>query len=353
MTSITTNIPSRLKCSGVITFARLFQRKEVPVLISLIAPAYNEEGNIVPFARSVASAFKDLPGGGTCELVFVDDGSSDHTLSAMRSVFDDSYIKESSLIVRVVEFSRNFGKEAAIYAGLEHSSGDICVLIDTDMQQPPAIARQMVDILFDDKQRCFDCVAAYQEQRKRGQLRNWCSSTFYRVLGASSGMDVLADASDFRAFRANVRDALLGMTEYFRFSKGLFSWIGFKTKPFPYTPDDRLTGETTWSFWKLAKYAINGLMSFSTFPLRIATWLGAVASALAIIYMAIVISQRLLFGVDVPGYATIVSLVLLLGGLQLLVLGVMGEYLSRVYTQGKKRPIYIKRSCSSNRDGCH
>ena len=132
--------------------------------------------------------------------------------------------------MRVVEFSRNFGKEAAIYAGLEHSSGDICVLIDTDMQQPPAIARQMVDILLDDKQRCFDCVAAYQEQRKRGHLRNWCSSMFYRVLGASSGMDVLADASDFRAFRANVRDALLGMTEYFRFSKGLFSWIGFKDK---------------------------------------------------------------------------------------------------------------------------
>lgn len=312
MISISANIPSRLRCSGVIPFARSFQCKEVPVLVSLIAPAYNEEGNIMPFARSVASAFRDLAG--ACELVFVDDGSSDNTLSAMRSVFDDSHIKESGLIVRVVEFSRNFGKEAALYAGLEHSSGDICVLIDTDMQQPPAIARQMVDILLDDNQGRFDCVAAYQEQRKRGKLRNWCSSAFYRVLGASSGMDVLADASDFRAFRANVRNALLGMTEYFRFSKGLFSWIGFKTKPFPYVPNERLTGETTWSFWKLAKYAINGLMSFSTFPLRIATWLGAGASALAIIYMAIVISQRLLFGVDVPGYATIVSLVLLLGG---------------------------------------
>ena len=222
------------------------------------------------------------------------------------------------------------------------------MLIDTDMQQPPAIARQMVDILFEDDD--LDCVAAYQEHRKRGALRNWCSSTFYRLLGASSGMDVLADASDFRVFRKNVRDALLNMTEYYRFSKGLFSWIGFKTKPFAYVPEDRLSGETTWSFWKLAKYAVNGLMSFSTFPLRIATWLGTGASALAIIYMAVVVFQRLMFGVDVPGYATIVSLVLLLGGLQLLVLGVMGEYLARVYTQGKNRPIYIERSCRSNGD---
>ena len=318
------------------------------MLISLIAPAYNEEGNIAPFARSAVAAFSDLPEGWACELVFVDDGSRDRTLRAMHEVLEDASVAQSGLMVSVVEFSRNFGKEAALYAGLEHAEGDICVLIDTDMQQPPAIARQMVDILFEDDD--LDCVAAYQEHRKRGALRNWCSSTFYRLLGASSGMDVLADASDFRVFRKNVRDALLNMTEYYRFSKGLFSWIGFKTKPFAYVPEDRLSGETTWSFWKLAKYAVNGLMSFSTFPLRIATWFGTGASALAIIYMAVVVFQRLMFGVDVPGYATIVSLVLLLGGLQLLVLGVMGEYLARVYTQGKNRPIYIERSCRSNGD---
>lgn len=318
------------------------------MLISLIAPAYNEEGNIAPFARSVAAAFSNLPKGWACELVFVDDGSRDCTLRVMHEVLEDVFVTESGLRVSVVEFSRNFGKEAALYAGLEHAGGDICVLIDTDMQQPPAIARQMVEILFEDTS--VDCVAAYQEQRKRGKLRNWCSSTFYRLLGASSGMTVLADASDFRVFRKNVRDALLSMTEYYRFSKGLFSWIGFKTKPFPYVPEERLSGETTWSFWKLAKYAVNGLMSFTTFPLRIATWLGTGASVLAIVYMAVVIFQRLMFGVDVPGYATIVSLVLFLGGLQLLVLGVMGEYLARVYTQGKNRPIYIERSCRSNDD---
>lgn len=316
------------------------------MFVSLIAPAYNEEGNIVPFAESAAAAFSALPEGWACELIFVDDGSSDCTLSSMHAVLEDASIEKSGLAVSVVEFSRNFGKEAALYAGLEHAKGDICVLIDTDMQQPPAVARQMVDILLADE--ALDCVAAYQEQRKRGRLRNWCSSTFYRLLGASSGMDVLADASDFRVFRRNVRDALLGMTEYYRFSKGLFSWIGFKTKPFPYVPEDRLSGETTWSFWKLTKYAVNGLMSFTTFPLRIATWLGMGASALAIVYMAVVVLQRLIFGVDVPGYATIVALVLFLGGLQLLVLGVMGEYLARVYTQGKNRPIYIERSCQSN-----
>lgn len=316
------------------------------MLVSLIAPAYNEEGNIAAFARAAASAFGDLPEGWGCEVVFVDDGSRDGTLAAMHAVLDDGEIRAAGLAIKVVEFSRNFGKEAALYAGLEHAEGDISVLIDTDMQQPPAVARQMVEVLLANPN--VDCVAAYQEHRRRSKLRNWFSSFFYKLLGATSGMDVVADASDFRAFRSNMREALLGMPEYYRFSKGLFSWIGFKTLPFPYIPEDRLSGETSWSFWKLAKYAVGGLMSFSTSPLRIATWLGTGASALSIIYMVVVVAQRLMFGVEVPGYATIVSLVLLLGGLQLLVLGIMGEYLARVYTQGKNRPIYIRRSFKSS-----
>lgn len=316
------------------------------MLVSLIAPAYNEEGNIAAFARAAAEAFRNLPEGWSCEVVFVDDGSRDATLEAMHAAMRDEEVLSAGLSVKVVEFSRNFGKEAALFAGLEHAQGDITVLIDTDMQQPPAVARQMVEKLFADQS--IDCVAAYQEHRRRSRLRNWFSSFFYKLLGATSGMDVVADASDFRAFRRNMRDALLGMPEYYRFSKGLFSWIGFKTLPFPYVPEDRLSGETSWSFWKLAKYAVGGLMSFSTAPLRIATWLGAGASALSIIYMVVVVAQRLMFGVEVPGYATIVSLVLLLGGLQLLVLGIVGEYLARVYTQGKNRPIYIKRSFESS-----
>ena len=316
------------------------------MVVSLIAPAYNEECNIAAFARAAAEAFRDLPEGWSCEVVFVDDGSRDATLEAMHAAMRDEEVLSAGLSVKVVEFSRNFGKEAALYAGLEHAQGDITVLIDTDMQQPPAVARQMVEKLFADQS--IDCVAAYQEHRRRSRLRNWFSSFFYKLLGATSGMDVVADASDFRAFRRTMRDALLGMPEYYRFSKGLFSWIGFKTLPFPYVPEDRLSGETSWSFWKLAKYAVSGLMSFSTAPLRIATWLGTGASALSIIYMVVVVAQRLMFGVEVPGYATIVSLVLLLGGLQLLVLGIVGEYLARVYTQGKNRPIYIKRSFESS-----
>lgn len=316
------------------------------MLVSIIAPAYNEEGNIAAFARAAAEAFRDLPEGWSCEVVFVDDGSRDATLEAMHAAMHDEEVLSAGLSVKVVEFSRNFGKEAALYAGLEHAQGDITVLIDTDMQQPPAVARQMVEKLFADQS--IDCVAAYQEHRRRSRLRNWFSSFFYKLLGSTSGMDVVADASDFRAFRRNMRDALLGMPEYYRFSKGLFSWIGFKTLPFPYVPEDRLSGETSWSFWKLAKYAVSGLMSFSTAPLRIATWFGTGASALSIIYMVVVVAQRLMFGVEVPGYATIVSLVLLLGGLQLLVLGIVGEYLARVYTQGKNRPIYIRRSFESS-----
>ena len=298
----------------------------------------------MPFARSVAAAFSNLPKGWACELVFVDDGSRDCTLRVMHEVLEDVFVTESGLEVSVVEFSRNFGKEAALYAGLEHAGGDICVLIDTDMQQPPAIARQMVEILFEDTS--VDCVAAYQEQRKRGKLRNWCSSTFYRLLGASSGMTVLADASDFRVFRKNVRDALLSMTEYYRFSKGLFSWIGFKTKPFPYVPEERLSGETTWSFWKLARIA-NGLMLVLTFPLRIAVKRWSFGDS-DYLYSGCIF-QRLMFSVDVSQLRRHCFIGFVSGRLAA-ALGVMGRYLARVYTQGKNRPIYIERSCRSNDD---
>ena len=214
------------------------------MLVSLIAPANNEEGNVAPFYAAACEAFSNTPGIDGFEVVFIDDGSTDSTLSAMKAI---SPVEGGS--IKVLSFSRNFGKEAALYAGLEHASGDICVFIDTDMQQQPSVARDMVLRLLDDPE--IDCVAAYQPKRKNGSLRNFLSKRFYKLLGSSSGMDVLANASDFRAFRRNVADALLSMREYYRFSKGLFAWIGFRTEPYPYTPEDRLTGETSWSMQAL------------------------------------------------------------------------------------------------------
>jgi glycosyltransferase involved in cell wall biosynthesis len=305
------------------------------MLVTLIAPAYNEEGNIRALYDAVDRAFfheADL----SCELVIVDDGSSDGTFAAMQGL----PTPPAPHRLATVSFSRNFGKEAALYAGLQRAHGDIVVFIDSDLQQPPHIARQMVQALIDNPD--ADCVAAYQEQRERG-LRSKLSHQFYRLLGASSNLDVLADASDFRAFRRPVADALLSMSEYYRFTKGLFAWVGFKTLPFPYTPAERHAGTTKWSARGLLKYAANGLLSFSTAPMKIAMWIGGIASLAAFVYAIVVIVQRLAFGIDVPGYATIVCLVLLLGGIILLMQGIMGEYLARTYIEGKHRPIYLVR----------
>lgn len=306
--------------------------------VSLIVPAFNEEGNILPFVEAAKEAFE---GGYEYEIVFVDDGSSDGTLAEMKKAFTNSSIGNMPTI-KIVEFSRNFGKEAALYSGLKHATGEITVFIDSDLQQPPAIARDMVDTLLDSPD--IDCIAAYQENRKQGKIVNSLSSFFYKMLGSSSGMDVLSNASDFRAFKSNVKDALLSMTEYYRFSKGLFAWIGFKVLPYPYTPNERAHGESSWSFRGLVKYAISGLLSFTTLPLKLSIWLGLVTSFSAALYMLVVVVQRFAFGVEVPGYATIVSLILLVGGIQLLVLGIAGEYIARIYIEGKSRPVYIERS---------
>ncbi|MEF9841583.1 MAG: glycosyltransferase family 2 protein [Raoultibacter sp.] len=305
--------------------------------LSLIVPAYNEEGNIRPFFDAVQEAFSGLDK--RCELIFVDDGSADQTAEVMRSLLSR---QTDRLSIKVVIFSRNFGKEAALYAGLRHADADLVGFIDSDLQQLPETVVEMVHIL--DTHPEYDCVAAYQRDRNRSALIDWCSKAFYKLLGVSSGMTVITDASDFRVFRCTVAQALLSVDECYRFSKGIFSWIGFNTYAFAYTPSSRFEGTSTWSFRKLVRYAWNGLLSFTAFPLKIATYLGFLAFAASSIYLVVVLTQRIIWGVDVPGYATIVALILLLGGIQLLVLGIIGEYLARVYTQGKQRPLYIEKA---------
>lgn len=308
--------------------------------LSLIVSAFNEEGNIEAFYREsvrCAQLFNR-----TIEIVFVDDGSTDETFSKMDNAARLA-ANERRIRVKAISFSRNFGKESAMYAGLQNATGEYFCLIDADLQQPPETALQMLDLL--KKNPDYDCVAAYQESRRGGSsLVSWFSHTFYSVLSRSSGMPIISDASDFRVFKSDVGRALLSMKEYHRFSKGLFAWIGFRTLPFPYTPQERLSGTTTWSFKKLLRYAIDGLLSFTCFPLRIATYLGLFVSMAAFLYMMIVLFQRLIFGADIAGYATIVILILFIGGVQLLVLGIIGEYLARMYAEEKRRPIYIVRN---------
>ena len=300
--------------------------------LSLIVPCYNEEQNVEAFYARCQEVFPT----DQYEVVFVNDGSKDGTYKKLQK------LHEEHDNILVVNFSRNFGKESAIYAGLHYASGSYISIIDADLQQDPEIVRNMVNIL--EEKPDIDVVAAYQAQRHEGKLMSWCKDRFYKFINRLSEVDLRENASDFRTFRASVQKALLDMPDYFRFSKGLFSWVGFETEYIPYEAAERFAGTTKWSFTKLLKYAMEGIISFSTLPLQLATFFGAIVSAIAIIYGIVIIAQTLITGIDVPGYATTIVVVLFLGGVQLLVMGILGEYLAKTYIQGKHRPVYIAKN---------
>ncbi len=301
--------------------------------LSLVVPCYNEQDNVELFYDETVKAFRGA--GFEYEFIFVNDGSRDKTLEKLRKLYNEK--TESN--ITVVSFSRNFGKESAIYAGIKNSTGDYISLIDADLQQRPEVVLEMMNILENEYE--YDCVAAYQATRKEGSVITGFKSGFYKVINKLSEVELHADASDFRTFTRGVADAILDMGEYHRFSKGIFSWIGFNTKFIPYEVQERNAGETKWSFTKLVKYALEGITAFSTKPLKLATYVGMVASFAAIVYLVVVIIQRLFFNVAVSGYATIVALILLLGGIQLFCIGIIGSYLAKTYIQSKNRPIYI------------
>ncbi len=307
--------------------------------LSLVVPCFNEEENIVDFYKCVENCFcgKDF----TYEFVFVNDGSADKTLSKLKEL-----TKTEKGNIQVVSFSRNFGKESAIYAGLSHSKGDSVCIIDADLQQRPEVVLQMKEIL--DEKPEVDCVAAFQEKRKEGKVLSALKSCFYKVINKVSEVDFVNGASDFRLMRRQMVNAVLNMTEYHRFSKGIFSWVGFNTEHIAYEVQPREHGESKWSVIKLTKYAIEGIVAFSTAPLRIATLVGFISSLLSVIYLLVVVIQKLFFEIAVPGYATIVVLILFLGGLILFSLGIIGEYLAKIYVQIKNRPIYIEKEYFTN-----
>ena len=300
--------------------------------LSLVVPCYNEAENVAPFQEAVMAAFDGC--GYDYELVFVDDGSSDATLHNLKKLY-----ARQECPVKVISFSRNFGKESAIYAGMQHAQGEYVSLIDADLQQRPELVRDMVAIL--DEKPEYDVVAAYQDRRGEGKVLSFFKRSFYAVINRLSKVRLQPDASDFRTFRRSVRDSILQLTEYHRFSKGIFAWVGYDTCFIPYTACPRANGTTKWNFRKLFSYAIEGIIGYSTAPLRFATLCGTVSGIAAIVYLIAVIVEKLVKGIDVPGYATIIVLILFFSSIQLFCIGIIGEYVGRNFEQGKHRPIYI------------
>ena len=300
--------------------------------LSLVVPCYNEAENVAAFQDAVIAAFDGC--GYDYEIVFVNDGSRDATLHNLRKLH-----AAQKCPVKVISFARNFGKEAGLYAGLNHAKGEYISLIDADLQQRPEIVRDMVQIL--DNEPDTDVVAAYQDRRGEGKVLSFFKKSFYAIINKLSKVTLQPDASDFRTFRRSVRDSIIELHEYHRFSKGIFAWVGYNTHFIPYTACERAAGTTKWSFWKLVEYAIEGIIGYSTAPLRLATVLGTASGIAAILYLISVVIEKLVWGIDTPGYATIIVLILFFAALQLFCIGIIGEYVGRTFEQSKERPIYI------------
>ncbi len=301
--------------------------------ISLIVPCYNEESNVELFFQEAQKTFENS--GYSYEYIFVNDGSTDNTRKKLQKLFDDNIFVN----ITVVNFSRNFGKESAMFAGLKNATGDNICIIDADLQQQPKTAMKMFKILENSPD--LDCVCAYQKQRKENKLLSFMKSGFYKIINKISETDFENGASDFRFFKSKVKDAMLQLGEYHRFSKGIFSWVGFNVYYMEYEADERKSGKTKWSFPKLVSYAISGIMAFSTAPLKIATFIGSASVGFSVVYFIFTLMRKLLGQIDVSGFTQIIMLITFFCGMILIILGVIGEYIAKIYQQVKNRPIYI------------
>lgn len=307
--------------------------------LSLICPCYNEQDNVEAFYSTCVDVLDRA--GLEYEFVFINDGSRDDTWKKLCSIYDNT-----DKPMKLVNFSRNFGKEAAMYAGLCRCEGEYTTIIDTDLQQRPEVVVEMVRFL--DNNPDFDCAAAYQEERREGRFISGCKSLFYKIINKMCDINFKSGASDFRTFRRGVVDAILSVKESHRFMKGIFSWVGFNTYYMPYNAQERHSGNSTWSFFKLLKYAVGGIVSFTTFPLKLATYAGSLMTISSLVLL-IVSAVRTWFFDGIFGENTLmIFLMLLIGGIQLLCLGLLGEYISRIYVQGKQRPICVVKEYRSN-----
>lgn len=301
--------------------------------ISLIIPCYNEQGNVTAFFEEAEKVFKNS--GYSYEYVFVNDGSRDNTKYELKSIYENNPDNNIS----VINFSRNFGKESAIFAGLKYVCGDSICIIDADLQQRPETAMKMYKQLISSKD--CDCVCAYQKERKEGAVLSGLKSLFYKIMNKIAETEFKNGASDFRFFKSKVKDAMLQLGEYHRFSKGIFSWVGFNVEYTEYTADKRKAGETKWSLIKLVKYAFNGIIAFSTAPLKFATFLGGCSILMSGVCFLITLIRKLLSDITVDGFTQIIFLITFFGGIILFTLGIIGEYIAKIYQQVKNRPIYI------------
>lgn len=303
--------------------------------ITLVVPCYNEEAALPYFLKDVSLLADEMSAemGVEFEFLFVDDGSRDQTLSLLRAVAGNDQR------IRYLSFSRNFGKEAAIYAGLRESTGDFVALMDADLQHPPAMLREMYASLCEGD---YDIAAARRVSRKgEPVIRSFFARCFYKLINHISNAEFVDGASDYRMLSRRAVDAITDMPEYNRFSKGIFGWIGFKTKWIEYENVERVAGETKWSFWKLFRYSIEGILAFSTVPLSIASILGALFCFAAVVGIAVIVIKTLVWGNPVAGYPTLACLLLLIGGSIQFSLGIIGKYLAMAYLETKRRPIYL------------
>lgn len=299
--------------------------------ISLIIPCYNEQETINLFYNETINVLKSMEC--TYELVFVNDGSTDNTLEHMRS------LAKTDSNVHYLSFSRNFGKEAAMYAGFCNVHGDYVAVIDADLQDPPALLPKMVELLNSGE---YDSIATKRVNREgEPPIRSWFARKFYKLINKISDADIVDGARDYRLMKREMVDAIVAMSEYNRFSKGIFGWIGFRTYWLPYENVERVAGKTKWSFWKLFKYALDGIVSFSQVPLNIASWFGIFMTFFSLLILILIVVRRLIFGDPVAGWASTVCIIVFIGGLQLFCLGIMGQYIAKTYMETKNRPHYI------------
>ncbi|WP_314988745.1 glycosyltransferase family 2 protein [uncultured Campylobacter sp.] len=298
--------------------------------ISIIAPCYNEEETIEPFLRRIEEILKQI--NEPYEIVFINDGSKDNTLNVLLNA------KQNFKNIRIINFSRNFGKEAALTAGLDKARGEAAIPIDVDLQDPPELIKELVARWREG----YDVVLAKRADRTSDSFAKRVSADlFYKLNGKISNVDIPNNVGDFRLMSKRTVEALKQLPENQRFMKGLFAWVGFKTTVIEYAREKREAGQSSFNGWKLWNFALDGITSFSTLPLRIWLYIGALVSFLSFLYGSFIILKTLIFGVDLPGYASLAVIMLFLGGIQLIGIGILGEYIGRIYSESKRRPSYI------------
>ena len=308
-------------------------------LVSIIVPCYNEEETLEIIQKAISEEMKSLRN--YCyEILFINDGSKDRTLEKIKS------LAENDECVKYISFSRNFGKEAAIYAGLSNAKGDYVVMMDADMQDPPALLPQMIEIL---ESGAYDCVASRRVTRKgEGIIRSFCARLFYKIIGKMTNINIADGARDYQMMTRQMVNSVIALAERNRFSKGIFEWVGYRKYWLEFENVERVAGETKWSFWKLILYSLEGIINFSNIPLMISSWLGILMTVVSFLAIVFIVIRKLIFGDPVDGWASTVCIITFVGGIQLFCMGIMGQYISKIYSEVKRRPHYIIQESNAN-----